>query len=66
MRTKVILALLLFTTALLPASAHAAKTCLDVYYQCLNETQGTKGIERILADVECGARYYGCLRDIVT
>jgi hypothetical protein len=47
-----------------PAVASAA-TCLDGYYQCLNDTWDTSGFSRILADLECGARYAGCMRRTV-
>jgi hypothetical protein len=58
MKTTLVLAVLLFTTA----SAGAAKTCLDAYYQCLNDSWETTGLERTLADLECGLRYYGCMK----
>lgn len=48
-----------------PAAASAA-TCLDSYYTCLNNTWETRGIDRILSDLECGARYAGCMRRTVS
>jgi hypothetical protein len=47
-----------------PAVASAA-TCLDGYYQCLNDTWESRGLTRILLDLECGARYAGCMRRTV-
>jgi hypothetical protein len=47
-----------------PAAADAA-TCVDVYYKCLNDTWDTSGITRYLADLECAARYVGCVRKAV-
>jgi hypothetical protein len=45
-----------------PGAAQAAATCQDAYYVCLNNSYSTKGLERFLADFECGVRYVGCLR----
>jgi hypothetical protein len=61
MRTRIILSVLVLTALLLPAAA-SARTCISVYEQCLNDTWNTSGITRILADIECGARYAGCVR----
>ncbi|HEY0808770.1 MAG TPA: hypothetical protein VGD49_01365 [Longimicrobiales bacterium] len=44
-----------------PIAANAA-TCVDIYQQCLNDTWNTSGLTRILADIECGAKYAGCVR----
>jgi predicted transcriptional regulator len=63
MRTSVIVAAMVASGAVAPAAAHAAASCLDQYYVCLNDTWDTKGLERYLADLECGARYYSCMRD---
>jgi hypothetical protein len=48
-----------------PGAAHAATTCLDTYYKCLNNTWDTSGFERFLADLECGTEYIGCLRKLL-
>jgi hypothetical protein len=48
-----------------PAVASAA-TCQDNYYTCLNNTWETRGLARLMADLECGARYAGCMRRTVS
>ena len=58
MKTTLVFAALLLSTA----SVGAAKTCLDSYYQCLNDSWDSKGLERTLRDLECGMRYYGCMK----
>jgi hypothetical protein len=65
MRTKVILFALIAGSSLTPSIASAAKTCVDVYQECLNATWDTSGLARYLADIECAARYAGCLRAVV-
>jgi hypothetical protein len=64
-RTKLMLFAVALVSAIAPATASAAKTCLEVYYECLNDTWDTSGIERVIADAECGARYVGCLRKVI-
>ena len=62
MRTTVMLiAIIAFSTAA-PAIASAATSCADAYDKCLNDTWNTSGFSRILADAECGIRYYSCIR----
>ncbi len=65
MKTSLLLGLLLVSTALVPAAASAAKSCQDLYYQCLNDSWNTRGLERIAADIECGIRYAGCLKQVL-
>lgn len=65
MRTKLMLLALLVGSSLTPSLASAAKTCVDVYEQCLNDTWDTSGLSRYLANLECAARYAGCLRSVV-
>jgi hypothetical protein len=66
MQTKMILSVLLAGALIAPATASAAKTCQEAYYQCLNDTYDTKGWARIAADLECAARYAGCLKAVVS
>lgn len=65
MRTKLMLLALLVGSSLTPSLASAAKACVDVYQQCLNDTWNTSGLARYLADLECAARYAGCLRAVI-
>lgn len=65
MKTHIVFGLMALSMAVAPAAASAAKTCLDDYYQCLNDTADTRGVDRLLSDLECGLRYYGCLKKIV-
>ncbi len=65
MRTKLMLFCLIAATAVTPTLASAAKTCVDVYEQCLNDTWNTSGLTRYLANLECAARYAGCLRAVI-
>jgi hypothetical protein len=65
MRTRILLAALLVTTLLAPSTASAAKTCVQIFEECLNDTWNTSGISRVLADLECAARYAGCLRAVI-
>ena len=44
----------------LPSVASAAP-CTDGYMKCLNDTHDTSGFLRAMADVECFARYTGCV-----
>ena len=62
MRTSLVAAAIVGISMLAPATASAAKSCLDQYYVCLNNTWDTSGLARIAADAECGIRYYSCLR----
>lgn len=48
-------------TVLAPAAADA-RTCLDAYYECLNNTYKTSGFERLIADVACAGSYYTCVK----
>ena len=65
MKTTLLLGLLLVSTALVPAAASAAKSCQELYYQCLNDSWDTRGLERIAADLECAIRYAGCIKKIL-
>ena len=65
MRTKVMLFALIAASALTPSLASAAKTCVETYEQCLNDTWDTSGLTRYLANLECAARYAGCLRAVI-
>lgn len=58
-RVVLIMALMAFG---IPGLASAATSCKDTYYKCLNDSWDTKGFERVLADIECGTEYIGCLR----
>ena len=44
----------------LPSVASAAP-CTDDYLKCLNDSHDTRGATRLMADVECFARYTGCV-----
>jgi hypothetical protein len=65
MRTKVMLFALVVLSSAAPSLASAAKSCVDVYQECLNDTWNTSGLTRYLADLECAARYAGCLKAII-
>ena len=65
MRTKMMIFAITAVSAVSPSMASAAKTCVEVYQQCLNDTYNTSGITRYLADIECAARYAGCLRQVL-
>ena len=65
MRTKLMLMAFITAGSLTPSMASAAKTCTEIYYQCLNDTWNTSGLLRHLADLECAARYAGCLRSVI-
>lgn len=62
---KVKMVLVLSALSVLTPAVASAKTCVDVYEQCLNDTSNTSGITRILADLECAARYVGCVRQAI-
>lgn len=55
--------------AVLGAAAFApqpvAASCAQDYAQCLNDSWNLKGMLQVLADVECGAEYAGCIRRTV-
>lgn len=40
----------------------AAANCTREYQQCLNDSWDTSGATRELANIECAAGYYGCVR----
>jgi len=40
----------------------SAQECVDEYQRCLNDTHDTRGVIRVMADVECFAKYVGCIR----
>ena len=63
MRFKTVM-LMMTLAAGTPAAASAA-TCVQIYQTCLNDTYDTSGITRILADLECAAKYVGCIRAAV-
>ena len=42
-----------------------ARTCLDAYYECLNNTYKSSGLARWLYDNACAMAYGGCLRNSV-
>jgi hypothetical protein len=65
MRTKLMLFAFVVMSAITPSWASAAKTCVDVYEQCLNDTWDSSGLTRALANLECAARYAGCLRAVI-
>lgn len=65
MRTKLMLMALVATITVTPSVASAAKTCVETYEQCLNDTWNTSGLTRYLANLECAARYAGCLRAVI-
>ena len=66
MRTRALAVAAIVMSTTTPSVASAALSCIDQYYVCLNNSFGNTGIfERMLADAECGLRYYGCLRTIV-
>jgi hypothetical protein len=60
MRTKPIFIAIAGLAIATPA-ANAA-TCVQIYEKCLNDTWDTSGFARILADLECAAKYAGCVR----
>jgi hypothetical protein len=65
MRTKLMMFALVGATVLTPSMASAAKTCVEVFEQCLNDSWNTSGLTRYLANLECAARYAGCIRAVV-
>jgi hypothetical protein len=60
--TKLILTLILLagSAALVPQPVAAAE-CTRQYSKCLNDSYDTSGWLRVLADLECGAQYAGCI-----
>lgn len=40
----------------------SAQECVDQYMKCLNDTHDKKGVLQVMADVECFAKYVGCLK----
>jgi hypothetical protein len=61
--TKVMLILTLAATAAaFTPRAVEAQECTGGYLTCLNDTWDTKGIIRVLADVECFSKYLRCVR----
>ena len=57
--------LVLVVIALMAPATAQARTCLDGYYMCLNDTQNTSGLLRYIADTACAAAYYACSRSAV-
>ena len=63
MRTTAIVVAMVAISAVAPAVASAAAaTCHEQYYKCLNDSWDATGLQRLMADAECGIRYYGCLK----
>jgi hypothetical protein len=60
------LALLIAISAVLPPQADASVDCTDAYMTCLNDSWDKKGFAELLANLECGARYARCIKDILT
>jgi hypothetical protein len=65
MRTKLMILAVVAATSATPSIASAARTCVATYEQCLNDTWDTSGLTRYLANLECAARYAGCLRAVI-
>lgn len=65
MRIKMLLAVMVLTALMLPAVASARTSCIGIYELCLNNSWNTSGITRMLADIECAARYAGCIRSAI-
>lgn len=42
-------------------SPASAESCVEQYQKCLNDSWDTSGALRLLADLECGAEYAGCV-----
>lgn len=55
------LAFVLGLVAFAPQPA-AAEDCALSYARCLSDTWYLTGLLRMLADIECGADYVGCIR----
>ena len=61
--TKMMLVLALAASALTFAPQPAAAAgCTSEYTACLNDSHHFKGALLLMADVECFARYTGCVR----
>jgi hypothetical protein len=43
----------------------AAEDCARGYASCLNDSWDLSGLLQVLADIECGADYVGCIRSKV-
>ncbi len=39
----------------------SASSCTTQYEKCLNDSWDTKGATQLMADVDCGAEYVGCV-----
>lgn len=60
--TKLILTLAVAAGAVtLTPGAVAAQDCTSGYVKCMNDTWMYSGIEQYMANLECGAKYAGCL-----
>ncbi len=55
-----LLAIVVGAAAFAPQPVAAAE-CTRQYMQCLNDSYDLEGLYQVLADLECGARYAGCL-----
>jgi hypothetical protein len=64
--SKVILTLsLAMAAAVFVPQPVAAEDCTRQYMRCLNDTWDTSGWLRVLADLECGAQYAGCVAGLL-
>ncbi len=55
--------------SLVSATGVSARTdsCVDTYLLCINDASQEQGaFWRTLKEVECGAKYYGCVRTAIT
>lgn len=64
-RWTILTALLIAVGATLPSQAAANTSCTDNYSRCLNDSYDTSGFGRMMADLECGARWARCIKDII-
>lgn len=64
-RWTILMALLIAVGAALPSQAAANTSCGDAYDRCLNDSYDTSGWRRTMADLECGARWARCIKDIL-
>lgn len=64
-RWTIMAALFITMGAALPPPAAAGVPCTDGYQSCLNDSWDKSGFAELLANLECGARYARCIRDII-
>lgn len=65
MRTTAMVLTMIAVAGIAPGLASAATSCTATYEKCLNDTWDMKGVAQYLANLECGARYAGCIRQAI-